>query len=493
MKKVVNNRPIVFTAISFVVGMIIALYHQKLPFLFYILLGLIFAFTVTCYFVKKLNGVKILFSVLTIAFAIGFIYSSIFVNLYKADKKFDGIKDNVYGEVCDVTKYDSGDLVLTLDKVYLDNAKIYGKVRLYAENSEYKIGDKIEVYGTLKFNEYNNSNYSRSITFSLEADEIKIIGNKSNIFYTVSNYLKTNILNQVKHEEAGVTVALLLGDTSYINGETLDNYRLSGISHIFAVSGLHVVFFATMISTFLSICRLRGFKNTLITTFFTIFYAGLCGFPVSAVRAVIMTATLNFVKNAGKKYDQLNSLFLSLIVVLLIFPQTILSYGLILSYGAVLGINLFSKCFENLLSFMPEALSSTLSVSFAVSTFLTPLLFKMFGYSSLIVVFLNLIIVPIVSILYGLVFVTSLICAIMPFMGFLWNLPYYVAYFINSFLTLIDVQAFTVFGSVSSILLIIYFIGVFFACDKTNFSKRVKYISLSAISLILILAVGGIL
>lgn len=491
MKKILNNRPILFCAVTLALGMIVSINYDNLPWILYVPLCVISIVFVLAFFLKPLKPFKVEIAVICAFFILGFLYTAYNINLYNGDAGFDGKTCALSGTVSEIDYYKHTNRVI-LSNVSVEGQKIYGDAIVMTENDSIKKGDVVKAKGKVSFNRLLLSNYSSKRTLSVDAETLYTVGESKNPFYTIADYVKNNILTNVSGDEGGIMAALLLGDTSEIDTETLSNFRLSGISHIFAVSGLHVVFFSSLIGSFLSLLRLKGYKNTVISTIVTLFYAGVCGFPVSAVRAVIMTATLNFVKNAGRKYDSLNSTALSFIIVLANFPNSLFSYGFILSYSAVFGIALFSKGFESLLSFLPESIKSSLSVSFAVSTLMTPILFRLWGYSSLIVVFLNLILVPMVSVLYTLIFAVSIL-TLLPFMSFLWKLPYYVAYFINSILIELNVSSFTVYATASTIFLIIYYLLVFVACDRTDFNKKVK-ISCGFLSVVaLILAVGGIL
>ncbi len=491
MKRIVNNRPILFCAVFLALGMLVSVNYINAPYLLYIALGLSFIAILSTFLIKPFKPLKIEIMVICAFFLLGFLYTNYNVKLYNGDAVYDGKTCTLSGTVSEIDDYHSKNYV-TITDVSVEGNKTYGDAVFFTENYKLNRGDKLKISGKIEFYPFTVSNYAAKRTFFVDAETIIKTDSSENPFYHVSEYLKNNILINAEGDEGGIMVALLLGDTSEIKSETLSNFRLSGISHIFAVSGLHIVFFSSIICRILSLCHVKGYKNTLITALFTLFYAGVCGFPVSAVRAVIMSLTLNFVKNAGRKYDLLNSLFLSFIVVLLLFPYSLFTYGFILSYMAVLGIALFTKGYESLFSFLPEFIRSSLAVSFAVSTLMTPLLFKMWGYSSLIVAFLNVVLVPIVSILYSLVFMVSVITLI-PFMSFLWKLPYFVSYFINSVLVELNVSSFTIYATASTVFLIIYYLLVLVACDRTNFNKRSKICCGSLSILALILAIGGII
>lgn len=493
MRKLANDRPIVFCASLFALGMVLCVFYTQAPYWSYVVFAILTIAIIASFFIKPMKGLKIELIVLALFFLAGFFYTQYKIELYNGNAVYNEKECTVVGTASKVYTYDSGLKRVLLTNAEIDGEDIYGDVLFFSYDEDFVTGDVLSVTGQCTFNDFTVESYSSKTSLKVNAETVYRISRPKNVFYITANYLKNNILSNVSGDEGGIMVALFLGDTSYVSYDSLSNYRLSGVSHIFAVSGLHVVFFSSMIASVLSLLKVKGFKSTLITTSCTIFYAGVCGFPVSALRAVIMCAVLNFVKNAGRKYDSLNSLFLSLIIVLTIFPETLFSYGLILSYTAVLGIAMYTRFFEERFNSLLDFLASSLSVSFAVAMIMTPILFKMWGYSSLIVTFLNILLVPIVSILYSLVFYSSILCAIMPFLGFIWKIPYYVAYFINSALIELNVSYFTVYTEISDFSVIIYYIFALIACDRTNFKKRIKICSGFACLLIIILATLGVI
>lgn len=474
MKKIVNNRPIMFCSIAFIVGIVVSAYAAHVFYLFYILLFVLALFVLLSFFLKNMKGLKATFIAVLLFFVAGYFYTAYNINLYNQCSRFDGADCTLSGCVSSVDVYDSGDTRVSVSKLKIDGESVYGKAFFYIEEISCKEGDNITFTGTINFKNYSVKNYASQLLYEVTVDDYTVSENTNNPFYAVFYFVKNNIQNNVSDTEAGIMTALLLGDTSEMDDLTLTTYRLSGVSHIFAVSGLHVVFFTTLIASFLRLVKIRGVKQSVITALMSVFYAGVCGFPVSAVRAVIMTTVLNFTKNLGRKYDQINSLCLSLIIVLLIFPYSLFTYAFILSYMAVAGILLFNRGFKKLLGFLSEWLCSSLSVSAAVSVFMTPILFKMWGYASLIVVLLNVIIVPLVSVLYSLLFLANVIFAIFPSATFIWDIPYYVAYTINTLMIELNPTAFTVYHEISDRGIVSYYFFILLSNDRTNLEKPTK-------------------
>lgn len=142
-------------------------------------------------------------------------------------------------------------------------------------------------------------------------------------------------------EQSALPKALLLGEREDMPEAVSEAFSKSGIAHILAVSGLHVGLLA---GALLLMLRKLIYPRTraVILDVFLILYCLLLDFTPSVVRASVMLAVSVFFKNRLERVDGLWVLSFSLLIVLLIQPLELLSNGLILSYGAVLGIIFFA-------------------------------------------------------------------------------------------------------------------------------------------------------
>ncbi|MDR1939590.1 MAG: ComEC/Rec2 family competence protein [Clostridiales bacterium] len=142
----------------------------------------------------------------------------------------------------------------------------------------------------------------------------------------------------------GVAYALLFGDGGAMDGETEGYYESVGVMHVFAVSGLHFGFlFGALSFIFFKIKFKRKYlRETLIFVIF-LAYAYLCDFSPSVMRAVIMLTVHMAARASGRRYDGLNILCFAAVIILLINPLFLLSFGFLLSFFAVFGITLYYK------------------------------------------------------------------------------------------------------------------------------------------------------
>lgn len=138
--------------------------------------------------------------------------------------------------------------------------------------------------------------------------------------------------------------ATILGDASDLTPETRSIFSASGLSHVLALSGLHVGIIAFVIS--LALWPIRIFSGRQIIMAITIiilwFYAMITGFSPSVTRAVIMTSLYLLGLILQRRYTPINSLLAAALIILIFSPDELFSIGFQLSFAAVLSIILFS-------------------------------------------------------------------------------------------------------------------------------------------------------
>lgn len=147
----------------------------------------------------------------------------------------------------------------------------------------------------------------------------------------------------IKGDEGALVRAMLLGDKSKIDKFLIEKFSHSGLSHILAVSGMHISFMTALVFAvfkFLRVSKRRGF---LFIIPIILFYVPLTGMSPSAVRAGIMTMLLVISKLIFRRADSLTSLSFSALMLTLVNPFCAFSLSFMLSFGATLGILLFGE------------------------------------------------------------------------------------------------------------------------------------------------------
>jgi competence protein ComEC len=189
--------------------------------------------------------------------------------------------------------------------------------------------------------------------------------------------------------------ALLLGQTDRIGDLDL-LFREAGVSHLLALSGLHlgivVTLFYLMIKFWIPF-RLRG----PVTFVFLNFYSWIIGVKHSFIRAVIMYGIVNLLQIMKIKPSLGKVLFLSALLQVILFPSALGTWSYLLSYGAMGGIILISNpwiLFFKKLS--PDIVALPLGVSCAAQSVIIPLILPAFGWVQLSGLGASLLLTPLI-------------------------------------------------------------------------------------------------
>lgn len=226
------------------------------------------------------------------------------------------------------------------------------KLLVYADTEEkYLIGNQIKATGSVlkflqstnpgQFNEflyYKTKNYD----YKFYADSVLITSSKTNSYYqslrTIKNKLILTYYKLLSDKNAGILTAMMLGDTSYLKDDIKELYRENGITHILAISGLHISLLGLTLYKIFRRLHLPLALATVLTLYFLYSYGILTGFGVSTNRAVVMMSVYLAAVLTGRTYDLLSGTALSALIILLQSPLEITNAGFLLSFGAVLGI-----------------------------------------------------------------------------------------------------------------------------------------------------------
>jgi competence protein ComEC len=149
--------------------------------------------------------------------------------------------------------------------------------------------------------------------------------------------------------ELGIAMALLSGDRALIDPELREDYSKAGVSHILAISGLHLsILFALLNYTLAPLLLAR--RGRIVRTALVILclwgYAFISGLSASVLRAAFMLSILQLSLMTVWSYNSYNALFASAFVLILIRPTFIYDPSFQMSYLALLGILFFYPRFS---------------------------------------------------------------------------------------------------------------------------------------------------
>ena len=196
--------------------------------------------------------------------------------------------------------------------------------------------------------------------------------------------------------------ALFLGDRSDIDYKTNAAFKVSGISHIIAVSGLHI---SILFAVIFVIAGRKPLITALIGIPILILFAAVTGFTPSVTRACVMQILIILSELVLREYDPPTSLSVAVLVMLLCNPIAVTSVSLQLSVGCMIGIFLFSErmhrwvcawsCWsgwhgKNVRVRFRNWIASSISITLAAMIVTMPLVAYYFGCVSLVGIVTNL-------------------------------------------------------------------------------------------------------
>jgi competence protein ComEC len=332
-----------------------------------------------------------------------------------------GTVSNVYNTstgykcIINVTSVSSGKSVLSIKKK--EYISVYYE-EFFEPESEVTIRGEIMAYTEpMNQGEFNLYNYNkaRNIQGYIYADEINCISKDLSLngrigvtIYKLRVYL-TNGINSIFDEDAaGILIAMITGDKSYLDSDLKDMYQQVGFAHILAISGVHISVIGMALFKMLSRKNKVSVMPALCTLAILCVYYKLTGGQVSCERAIFMLLFSLTAGCIGRRADYLTSLSFAAFIILLRTPYAIFDISFLMSFAAGLGIYLFQKYKEfntkdklseskKILNEIKFKIYFTLCIQIAILPVQMMFFYTFCPYS----IILNLILLPFVNIILG--------------------------------------------------------------------------------------------
>lgn len=264
--------------------------------------------------------------------------------------------------------------------------------------------------------EFDAALYYQTLGIYLRLFEAKVIaqGTSYSVYreglYRLRRYLEGVYDSVLPEKTEAVLKAMVLGNRTELDLESKQLFQRSGISHILAISGLHISFIGMLVYSMLKKLGMPRRLSALLCILLIIAYGDMVGMSGSAYRAVFMFGMKLLADVLGRTYDMLTALSLAAVLLLLEQPLYLRQSGFLLSFGAVLGIGLFSDMVQPDLEQIKnktfrrtaEAISGSLSIFLVHFPIILCSYYEFPVYSF----FLNLTIIPAMS----LMLVLGLLC-----------------------------------------------------------------------------------
>ncbi|MDR3293654.1 MAG: ComEC/Rec2 family competence protein [Clostridiales bacterium] len=441
-------------------------------------------------------------------FVVGMLLTTIHIGVYKAKPDIDISYAYIEGTVDELVVDTGSDKIsLSINNLVLDGEKLSGRayvsVSREAFTEEIRQGDAVAFYGSIK-KYFLNPKQSFSVGYYLKkryysVSVLTVVSvERDATARTIGARFRQKVYETLREKmsdvSAGTAYALLFGDSSDMTDEASAAYKDAGLSHIFAVSGLHFGFlFALIVFIFDKLKFKKQPYRGLATAAVFLSFAALCGFSASVTRALIMISVILIAEISGRKYDKLNALAFAAFVIFLINPLFLLDVGFELSFSAVLGIVLFVPILNRFFAWLctrrklplllektVKRVGSSFSVTLSANLCIFPFLCKYFGGMPIVTFLSNQVAVPIISLLFPFLLIVSFLSAALPFLTPLLGLANAVLGGLTSAVELLtQSQTFFLsakFGAVTSVLFycVLIYLSDLYLGKRLSIMKRMR-------------------
>ena len=355
------------------------------------------------------NGLFYLLCIITVVLTLIRIEIDI-PNSYDLDTK------KVVGEVLE---YDiDGDyLKLTIDA----NEKLIGRYYFKTKAEKELFIKSVDVYDTLRLDgeleeaegskdiysfDYKQYLKSKNINYIIKIDKITLISKEKSFFKGIKCFL-------LKRNSNPYIKAFIFGNNKSIITDVMSSYQEIGISHLFAISGMHIGLLTLVISKLLMKLNIKEKYIFIIISLFLFFYLFITGVSPSILRAIFFYLFFSINKIYNFNIKGVNIFLLIFSISLLVNPYYIHEVSFLYSYTISFSILLVGNKISNSSYFKRLFLTSL--ISFIVSF---PITIYFFNQINILSVFYNMLFVPFISMI---VFPLSIITYIIPFFEPIFN------------------------------------------------------------------------
>ncbi|MBO5931750.1 MAG: ComEC/Rec2 family competence protein [Clostridia bacterium] len=270
----------------------------------------------------------------------------------------------------------------------IDQKPCYADIRLqFTYASTLQVGDKFRLTGIgapfdSKYSENEETDSLKDgILLCITSDDMLncelIDEERFSLRATLSkwNFAAAYYLEQTVGGEAGkLASALLFGTRDHLSGDTALHFQRAGVSHLLALSGLHVSILIAALE-----CLLRALscpkRIRSIFVFAVAFgYLFFTGASPSIARAVLMLGVLTLGFYWNTDYDSFTAVGAVLALLLLISPNAVLDIGLWLSFVAATSIIIFLPAFESVQEYLYAKLTVSVKLIKAISAVITAII-----------------------------------------------------------------------------------------------------------------------
>ena len=412
----VIKRPVFWILLAFVLGEVIAVFDLNIA-VPYIVLAIIVIRKIIIKAYEDMGAFVVIFFTLITGFMLmsneittrNHIYdlkeNTVIVQgkIYKIENTAFGT--NIYLKGVEV---ENGEKSVSVKRIFVNTEKI----------PNVKIGNIIKVRGKLRqFEEaankgnFDSRKYYLSLGFygKIEAGTIEIINSDYSGIRQGLYELRMEIIERLEklcsdnngifsiiNNKNGIIGAIILGDKTDIDSDIKELYSVSGIAHILAISGLHISFIGMAIYRLLR-RRFRFLFSAAVSIPVVLSFGIMSGFGISTIRAIIMFILKIIGEVLGRKYDAITAISLAGLVLLVQNPFVVCNSGFQMSFGAIIAIVLILPIVEEILN-TDNKIIKVISANFTISLVMNPILAWNYYELPTFSFLLNIVVVPLMSV-----------------------------------------------------------------------------------------------
>lgn len=344
-----KNRPLAFSLLVFLSTQFIL--SELSPVIKAVMLAVSsVGFVISILLRKRFDLITGAFGALIFAVIFGYAAFNIFNTAYPCDNTVRNAEYEIY----DIS-YRSDDIAYFKAKVKsLDKRKTDFKVSFTYYGDSYAIEEGDVISSELKFVEFEEKDPSfdeRRYYASIGIFNSAVVESdfrfeiKENVKHPFNGFLEAvrekagSVLKKYTSKESlPLLLSLSTGDKSTLDASLKRDFSRLGISHMLAISGMHLSILINCIFVFTELMKAPKRKAALISVLVTVFYILLTGASASVLRAGIMLVIMNSSLFFRRQGDSLTSLTLAVFLIILFSPSSVYDIGLILSFTSTLGI-----------------------------------------------------------------------------------------------------------------------------------------------------------
>ena len=400
---------------------------------------------------------------------------------YEDNSSIYDINDTDFNMIVNNYKFDNDKLSLTLDGdedlIGIYYVKSEEELLYLKDNIKYgvslKIKGKLEVPSNNTIpNTFNYKKYllNKGIRYRLVIDSIVVIDSNIGVIYSLKNIINNRIDNI---DNTGYMKAFILGIKDDIDDEVYTSYQKIGITHLFALSGMHVGLLSGIILKILK--KVSIIKKYILINIILVIYGFIVGYPSSIKRCILF-----FIFNSINKIFKLDistfKILLLVIFSLIIYEYKIIyDIGFIYSICTVGGIILCNNYINH-----DNKLISSFRLSVVAFIFSLPISLSSFYEVNLLSIIYNMIFVPYVSII---VYPLSLISFIIPGLSFIFSLSVKLLEVCSSYLS--TIRYFSIYLDFNMLEIIIYYLVTIFMFYKNEYRLSILLILIVIIDIMI--------